>query len=143
MTLTEFLLARIDEDDAAAAKATQGRWKLWGMTVLADPVGRSNHADGIDVAHTVTTDSQGHPRTWDADHIARWDPTRVHDECEAKRRLINDVHHSRGDAYTQPGECAGCGTGGGYGVDIDDCPTLRVLAQPYAGHDDYRQEWRP
>src|SRR5690606_11238958 len=26
---------------------------------------------------------------------------------------------------------------------IDDCPTLLALALPYAGHPDYRDEWKP
>jgi hypothetical protein len=26
---------------------------------------------------------------------------------------------------------------------IDDCPILRVLALPFAGHRDFRDEWNP
>ena len=69
------------------------------------------------------------------------DRRRVAAQCAALRRIVVDVHHNRGDVYTMDGECAGCGTGGGYGVDGDDCETLRLLALPYTDHKDYDQGW--
>jgi hypothetical protein len=58
-----------------AEKAEQGRWKLWGMTVMADPTGTSNVDDGIDVAQASTPSwCERGPRTWNAEHIASWHP---------------------------------------------------------------------
>jgi hypothetical protein len=89
MTLTEFLLARIAEDERAA----NADWSNLG-----------------------------------------YDPARVLAECEAKRRIL-DLHRS--------GEvCDPCS--GWLGTDpAADCPTLRLLALPYADHPDYRAaEWK-
>lgn len=62
-------------------------------------------------------------------------PARVLAEVEAKRRIA-DEH-----GPNEYGLCDVC-------VLNDDarrapCPTLRLLALPYASHPDYRQEWRP
>ncbi len=58
-------------------------------------------------------------------------------ECEAKR-LILELHKS-GDAA-----CDYCR---GWSVEDGDpaasCPTLRLLAVPYANYEAYREEWRP
>jgi hypothetical protein len=60
VTLTEFLLARVAEDEAHAEAAK-------GKTI-------SMSADWEDVAAV--------------DHAYRWDPARVLAECEAKRRVV-------------------------------------------------------
>lgn len=55
--------------------AEPGRWKLWGMTVMADPKGTSNVDDGIEVAYAKTpstTDRLLH--TGNAKHVASWHP---------------------------------------------------------------------
>lgn len=60
---------------ANAEKAEPGRWKLWGMSVMADPKGTSNVDDCIYVADAYTpstTDRRLH--TGNADHIASWHP---------------------------------------------------------------------
>ena len=57
-----------------------------------------------------------------AAHMARRDPARALVEVEAKRR-ITERHAS----------CGG----------PSPCEDLRLLALPYAGHADYRDEWRP
>lgn len=65
MTLTEFLLARIAEDEAAAQGAT------------IEPVGTGRSwFDGWSDTHPVGI------------HIGKWAPTRVLAECEAKRRIV-------------------------------------------------------
>jgi hypothetical protein len=90
MTLAEFLLARIAEDEADAQAAMPGPWTLDGGTVMA-----------------------GHPTNevvdWAYDengpHIARWDPARVLAECEAKREIVeqagNVIEDEFVDAYHQ------------------------------------------
>lgn len=113
MTITEFLTARIDEDEADARKATPGHWKLWAMQVLADTGGNNEYSEATPVADTHSVDQPG-LRTFNANHIARWDPVRVLAECEAKRTII----------YLQ-------------------VPVLQYLALAYADHPDYDESWRP
>lgn len=72
---------------------------------------------------------QGEQGYWDF-HLA---------EVDAKRRLLA-VHtfERKPGAHDCPGEWAG------YSDDPDEpCPTLRLLALPYADHPSYREEWRP
>ena len=64
MTLAEFLLARIAEDEAIARRSVN-----WSE-------GITEWADG------------GDP---DWEHIARWDPARVLAECEAKREIVVEM----------------------------------------------------
>lgn len=59
----------------AAQKAEQGRWKLWGMTVMADPTGTSNVGDAIEVARPSTPSwCDRVPRTWNGSYICGMDP---------------------------------------------------------------------
>jgi hypothetical protein len=107
VTLVEFLLARIAEDEAVARLASGDRWNrladgnpkfskvvAWGLT----PIGAMNAEQ-------------------DADHIARWDPARILAECEAKRRIV-EWHHR----VPLPHERQNL---------------LALLALPYADHPDY------
>lgn len=70
------------------------------------------------------------------DHVFRHDPARVLAEVDAKRRIVEE-HSPHPEVYGDycPSE------DGRYR--LDHCPTLRLLALPYAEHDDYREEWRP
>jgi hypothetical protein len=66
-------------------------------------------------------------------HARRWTPARVLAECDAKGQLVElhpaGEHDCPGDDRgDDPGRC---------------CPTLHLLALPYADHPDYRPEWRP
>lgn len=88
MTLTEFLLARIAEDEAIARATTA--------------------------------------------HIAHWDPARgILATCTAKRRLLALHGHVSRDGYGPSGRC-----------DDYPCPTLQLLAMPYADHPDYDPSWQ-
>jgi len=62
-----------------------------------------------------------------------WPPERVLAEVEAKRRML-DLHQST--AGQHPDFC-------GHDMHELPCPTVRLLALPYAGHEGYREEWRP
>ncbi|WP_300680729.1 DUF6221 family protein [Nocardioides sp.] len=115
MTITEFLLARIAEDEATASN-----------------VSRFEIRDGIPGNYAITA--------------------RVLAECEAKRRIVDEhgelvLAPDRGArAYT--GECRTCAVNEEADYDgapsvLLPCPTLRLLALPYAGHSDCREEWRP
>ncbi|WP_066586278.1 DUF6221 family protein [Cellulomonas timonensis] len=60
---------------------------------------------------------------------------RRHLECEAKRRIV-ELHISRGFGW--------CEHYSPFDDNIDDlCPTLRLLAIPYADRPGFREEWRP
>lgn len=78
--MTEFLLARIAEDEASARAAGGLAW-LDGdhptrSAVIADAAG-----DAVVYSEGIAWEPQ-------ATHIARWHPARVLVECEVKRRLI-------------------------------------------------------
>jgi hypothetical protein len=113
MTLTEFLLARIAEDEAIARAA----------------------------------------------HIAHWDPARgILATCTAKRRLLALHGHVSRDGYGPSGRCDDYLGGHNEGrcsacvafhaADLDceqaplPCPTLQLLAMPYADHPDYDPSWQ-
>lgn len=113
MTLVEFLLARIAEDEAVAV-ATRGNWNA--LPWKASDRGIAGPVDGP-FGHAAVV----------------IDPARVLAECEAKRRIV-ELHPSVIDD--------------GQTVCSEEqaewpCPTLRLLALPYADHPDYRDEWRP
>jgi hypothetical protein len=113
-TLTEFLRARIDEDEAAARQASQaigsGEW--------AHGEGQVRSVRAL-VAETVVDR-----------HIARHDPARVLREVTAKRAMIEE--------FELPGlDCVSTG-------EPDNCRQHRVmkmLAAPYSDHPEFRKEW--
>ena len=131
MDLTEFLLARIAEDEEDARKAMPGPWTSDGGVYAGHPTN-----EVVDYAY------EGN-----ADHIARWDPARVLAECEAKRRIVEEHKGSWScsvcldymDSDEGPGGDS-CET-----VVMKDwpCPTLRLLSLPYADHPAWREGWRP
>jgi len=115
MTLTEFLLARISEDEAAAlAAGSSGDDQHWWVDGPAKVSGKWwIYSTGEKFAHEHT-----------ARHIARHDPARVLAECEAKRRIV-ELFPSPApvDSWDEAGE-----------------RVLEMLALPYADHPDYREE---
>lgn len=137
-TLVEFLRARLDEDEqmARAAGEEGSRW--------TDHYG-SVHAEDTDDPGVPVVYNEGRPTDEQAAHIARHDPARVLAEVEAKRRII-ELHTARGVPGGPPFLWA-CNVCDRSPVDWEwttlwPCPTLRLLALPWAGHDDYREEWR-
>lgn len=127
--LTEFLEARIADDESAAQMASGPIWRL------------GHRDDGYFFVAAESMAIASAPRTEDRAHIARHDPARVLAECQAKRRIV-ELHmpdHECTDGSTNyPGVFAGDPALG-----MTVCPTLVALASVYAGHDDYRREWRP
>ena len=78
-------------------------------------------------------------------------PARVLAECEAKRRIV-DLHvgSANDPFYTGHGRLVDtCDVCVNFHADMDcsnepwPCPTLRLLALPYADHPEFRSEWRP
>ena len=125
MTLTEFLLARIAEDEAAARDAGERRGLPYESPLY------------------VVDDNYRH------DQVGIY-PERVLAECEAKRRIIErgpsecggyQSEHGLGTHYPAEGwsYCDGCSAA--ESADLDWQWIMRHLATVYADHEDYRAEW--
>mgnify|MGYP000973126527 CR=1 FL=1 len=130
MTLTEFLRARIDEDEAVAREAIAAR----AAVEFTDP-SANNPDHGIYAGADLPVPA------------VVVGPERVLAECEAKRRIV-ELHAEQAHVNEYEGGfhyCAACGTGGVWDRDAVEwpCPTLRLLALPYAGDPDYDEAWRP
>ena len=127
MTLTEFLLSRIAEDEQAARDvsiAESSRWHhsrdgVYGMGFVSRRIAM------LDTGNRVPAGA--------GEHIARWDPARVLAECEAKRRIVNMWADSFGQWNATQADAARA----------QKDSTLRFLALPYADHPDYQEAWRP
>jgi len=80
VTLAEFLLARIADDEAAARVVMrEDERHPWGDRALS-PVSVERIPDEV----------RGYlGGTW-GEHFARWDPARVLAECDAKRRIVTE-----------------------------------------------------
>ena len=121
--LVEWLRAQLDEDAARATAAGGDEWR------------RQDHP-----SETVAIyDSKGEPVVYDEGwpteeqqaHIVEHDPARVLREIDAKRKLL--TLHAQGASELF---CAHC-------EHEPPCPTLRLLALPYADRPGFREEWRP
>jgi len=137
LTLTDFLLARIAEDEAVASGAWPESWEASDNSVRTTETGLMSGYEGLhmSVAHLAMTVGEFHAEARNATHIARHDPARVLAECEAKRRIVERcaavVKHSEWMNDMEMSEL----------WNFADS-TLEDLALPYAGHVDYREEWR-
>lgn len=151
MTITEFLLARIMEDEAVARDAHYDgqRWVPEEEAVVA--------ADR-DLDPILYLD-----RKRDAYHAANWSPARVLAECEAKRRIV-EFHKSwpvlvdseptfEADESYDPSRMAfrmskqiAWTTEQQYrehfGTEPPSSPIIRALASVYSEHPDY-ESWVP
>lgn len=113
MTLSEFVLARIAEDETAAREGlTEGVYIAYADFVAAEVVAMAR-AEGVS--------ERG------LEHVERWMPARVLAECEAKRQIVAECIESDEE-----------GTSGG----VLARRVLHLLTLPYANHPDYREEWR-
>lgn len=121
MTLIEFLLARIEEDEALAKVADPGPWKssVEGRDHFGgDSVIFSQAKDDLYVAvRLVEQEDRVYNHNWVAnqDHIARWDPARILVECKTKRCLLTIANER----------------------------VMIWLALPYADHPAYDPAWSP
>lgn len=115
--LADFLLARIDEDEAPAL-ALYGAAGAWHL----------EKAEPAMAAGMLVTEHE---------HISIWNPDRVLAECEAKVRIVEqglEAEDAGEQAVQTPTE---------YGRTIAYEDVLRALALPYADHPEFRDEWRP
>lgn len=163
MTLTDFLLARIAEDEETARDGagwdptglvrSSGRWRRDGMSSVVDDHGQ-----------LVIYGDGPAPSDAAAEHIVRHDPAHVLAECEAKRRIV-ELHKAWPVLVERPPTMEAVDSGDPtrlayrmsrqiqwqteqeyrerFGHEPPTAPILRALALPYADHPDYREEWRP
>jgi hypothetical protein len=140
--LVRWLGEQLDEDERIAKAATAGPWRQHDThlgqyghtaTVLS---GDRNETDLRAWLPSMSQESWDEARNvWaDAAHIAEWDPERVLREIDAKRKIVAE-HALNGWV------CNTCDNG--EAEQVFPCPTLRLLALPYADRPGYREEWRP
>jgi len=116
ITLAEFLLARFTDDLERAEFVSRQR------------------PDG-------TGDLEPWRLSWHDEYdLLCIEPSRAIAEVEAKRKIVA-LH-----TCPCPDDCGECGACSG--AHMSDpvpapCDTLKLLALPYAGHPDHREEWRP
>ncbi len=164
MTLTEFLLARIGEDEAVATRIVVRR-------PLACPVCSQTVEEFITPAvingyrpdRPDRCEPCGHELTEDqsADCLTSVIPTRVLAECEAKRRIVErasrsvvtvtskrpspfgNLSFSDGRYFDAAGRDVTDEVGAWHAVDgePEDLHTLRALAAVYADHEGYDERW--
>ncbi|NWL13337.1 hypothetical protein DM793_18895 [Paenarthrobacter nitroguajacolicus] len=124
LTITEFLEARIEEDEQAAKGAALmmggGAWGNDGTCVAS-----GEDAFWVDGLHVQSPELV-------SEHIVRHNPARVLAECAAKRAIIED--------WEDP-NCDGVWEGYDYGCALTTDRAARALAAVYSDHPDYQQEW--
>ena len=123
MTLTEFLLARITEDEAVAVRLCPGRSPDNGHWNA-----NSFEFDGVHDRPTTK-------------HIVRHDPARVLAECEAKRKIVElyDLRMSEPSPWDDKSEFTPMPLGGNGPETYYE--VIQLLASVYADHPDYLPEW--
>lgn len=114
--LIAFLRARLDEDEQAARRGAE-----WLDETQTEPNSLDRAAQRAKAAGVR--------------NVGGYLPARVLRDVEAKRRILD--WHSGGH------ECSGPESNCLWITDDEACATVRALAEPYADHPDYQQEWRP
>lgn len=143
-TLTEFLAARLDEDEAAARQtAAEGvdniLWRVWAGAL--DARAYLQEEGGTEEDYERMQKNQ-FARARKA--LALGDSDRALREVAAKRRVME--RHCRYDGTTLFNYCAGCPSGDETSypdTELKDCPELQDLAYIWNEHEDWNQEWCP
>lgn len=153
MTITEFLEARIAEDEAVARAASTGPWfrdSGWSISAPAP--------EGWDGPYVVVETPRARN---DSEFVARHNPARVLAECAAKRAIIKqreawpvlvekkpEFSEAAADiqsmTYRMTQEMVWLSEreyAKRFGVEAPTAPMIRTLAAIYSEHPDYRQEW--
>lgn len=141
LELLAFLRARWDEDEAAARECDEvypAPWEVTDRGYIAKVCADEPHFPIVaELEQSDTIDG------WLGDrlqHIARHDPARVLADIEAKRRIAEVAATLMEQAARDPGlDASGVMT---RSMAIAYETTLRLLALPFADHQDHRDEWR-
>lgn len=141
MDLISFVKARLDEDEATASTAMAVAAPPWRWAEQSGPlkyglVGDHPVQAGQDAWVVPSAAPDIYPHRDTAAHIARHDPARVLREVEVKRRLLDWLDQI--DQWLERDDLAWHRLEGA--VDIDHA--RRLLALPYADHEDFKEEWR-
>lgn len=138
-TLTDFLLERIAEDEAVALEARRVRQSIRYVEGVA-----ANEPDYVDGSFEVGEDL-GVPAVIIG-------AERVLAECKAKRRIVERCRPRWVVVYSEAERAAAVERGEETMTTLassDPCwphddaeATLLALAQPYAAHPDFQDEWR-
>lgn len=147
--LVSWLRDRLDEEEQTAGAAAPGPWSygdnesvaggtIYDPTVAIASIEWDNDPEAI----TANGIRRGRPKQ-EADatgrHIARHDPIRVLAEVAAKRAMLDRVAVDGAMAW-EPLKAQGATTQEWWL--ISTCrDVLKLLAQPYRDHPDYRREW--
>jgi hypothetical protein len=130
--LVQWLSAQLDEDERIARRAGDSFRQIGETGVIVATEG--DRAEECASANWAGV----------AEHIVTHDPARVLREIDAKRKLVNlhrPIRAPQPDGITNL-DCSTCG-----GEDKLSpswpCPTLRLLALPYADREGYQEGWRP
>lgn len=133
--LIAFVHARLDEDEQVARDASPGPWRP-----------NAEHDEVLAVDDITVADGfalSGHQLRTTVDHIARWDPARVLAEVEAKRRILAEVVDDANGLDISVDLDRRVGTRDETAEPYLGDQLAKLLALPYVGHPDYREEWRP
>jgi hypothetical protein len=142
MTITEFLTARLDEDEEVALSAAG--WDRAGRTRIPgswSPEGIGGVTD--EELRPVAYAGESGLSDSKVSHIVRHDPARVLAEVEAKRALIADADTFDRTAREYVSKGDRMNSLAARGVERGVIHALRTLALPYADHPDYDESWRP
>ncbi len=134
MTITEFLTARLDEDEAGA------------MSTFSVYVRPADGGKGVLIDHDTNPVLPGALRgiamegDWtELTYSHHPSPARVLAEVEAKRQIVTTYAAHDDEPMSSDAGFHNCGDSCVYSA-MDW--TLRVLALPYASHADYDEAWR-
>lgn len=120
-----------------------GREESWGPGPRLDEFLLARIAEDERLASATGSDRSSVPVQPDG-HPSPFDPARVRAECAARRHIVLVCRELRPDTHILGARPQGIG-------DYPPTPhdqhqlaavTLALLALPYAGHHDYRAEWR-
>ena len=146
MTIVEFLLARIAEDEARAPRKHGDYYRepcpkcgdpVTGIgSPLDDEAARALHEPGSFLGCQLTREQVA---ALMPDLGPSPEGARVLAECEAKQQIVE--LHPRCNVHDRPGEecdaCQRCGDGS-----LWPCETLLAVASVYADHPDHDPAWR-
>jgi hypothetical protein len=136
MTITEFLLARIAEDEAAVGVFKGKHWTFDGGDVRDDVQDNPYTTWGNTV---LEVGFEGDCQSGLEEHVARWDPARVLAECTAKRAIIEQHPMDEGAPPLCPPYCDVCIEN--HNAVAWPCPTIRALVTVYKDHPDFDPAW--
>jgi hypothetical protein len=142
--LITWLRAQLDDDERVARDAAREDTPPWHLDY--DDRGYDGKIRSAE-SYTVVHQEDSTPGRVTAEHIARWDPARVLAEVDAKRRILDEHEAMAGDTYGQRAGQDVCETckesGSRYYHEPYPCPTVRLLALPFADRPGYQEGWRP